>query len=63
MTDTLGLLIAVLMTVGSIQDRDAALPAMDLAMTKAPSIKRLYVDSAYAGTRAQELQEQHHILS
>jgi transposase len=60
-TDTLGLLIAVLITVGSVQDRDAALPAMDLGMAKAPSIKLLYVDSAYAGTCAQELQQRHQI--
>lgn len=54
-TDTLGLLIAVLITVGSVQDRDAALPAMDLAKTKAPGIKTLYVDGGYAGARAEEL--------
>lgn len=60
-TDTLGLLIAVLITTGSMQDRDAALPAMDLAMAKAPGIKMLYVDSGYAGRRAQELRERHQI--
>lgn len=60
-TDTLGLLIAVLITVGSVQDRDAALPAMDLATAKVPGIQMLYVDSGYAGTRAQEIQQRHHI--
>jgi transposase len=60
-TDTLGLLIAVLITAGSLQDRDAALPAMDLAMAKVPGIKMLYVDGGYAGRRTQELRERHQI--
>ncbi len=60
-TDTLGLLIAVVITVGSTQDRDAALPAMDLALAKVPGIQKAYVDSAYAGRRAQEIQEQRHV--
>jgi hypothetical protein len=60
-TDTLGLLIAVLITAGSMQDRDAALPAMNLAMAKAPSIQMLYVDGGYAGRSAQELRDRHQI--
>lgn len=60
-TDTLGLLVAVLITAASIQDRDAALPVMDLAMAKAPGIKMLYVDGGYAGMRAQELRQRHQI--
>lgn len=60
-TDTLGLLLAVLLTPASTQDRDAALPVVSLAMTKVPGIERLYVDAAYAGTRAAELRERHHI--
>lgn len=61
MTDTLGLLIAVLMTAGSIQDRDAALPAMDLAMAKAPGIKMLSGDAGDAGTSAQQIRERRQI--
>lgn len=60
-TDTLGLLVVVLITVGSMQDRDAALPAMDRAIAKVPGIQMLYVDGGYAGMRAQELRERHHI--
>ena len=60
-TDTLGLLIAVFITVGSVQDRDAALPIMDMAIAKAPGIKMLYADSAYAGKAAQDLQQRHQI--
>lgn len=60
-TDTLGLLIAVLITVASTQDRDAALPAVDLAKAKVPGLGLLYVDSAYAGVRAQEVADTHEI--
>jgi transposase len=58
-TDTLGLLVAVLITAASTQDRDAAMPAMDLAKAKVPGIQLLYVDSGYAGTRAQEIRQKH----
>lgn len=60
-TDTLGLLVAVLITSASTQDRDAALPAMDLAKAKAPGIQMLYVDSGYAGRRAEEIRQKHGI--
>lgn len=60
-TDTLGLLLAVLVTPASTQDRDAAIPVMDLAMAKVPGLKHLFVDAAYAGVRAAELRERHHI--
>lgn len=60
-TDTLGLLIAVLVTAASTQDRDAAMPAMELAKHKVPGIQKLYVDSGYAGQRARELRTQHQL--
>lgn len=60
-TDTLGLLVAVLVTVASTQDRDAAMPAMDLAKAKVPGIKMLYVDGAYAGARAEDIRKRHDI--
>jgi transposase len=60
-TDTLGLLVAVLITSASTQDRDAAMPAMDLAKAKVPGIQMLYVDSGYSGTRAQEIREKHQV--
>jgi transposase len=56
-TDTLGLLVAVLVTAASTQDRDAALPAMELATAKVPGIERVYVDGGYAGKRAQEIRD------
>lgn len=57
-TDTLGLLVAVWITPANMQDRDAALPAVNLAKTKAPGIKMLYVDGGYAGGRAEDIRQQ-----
>lgn len=58
-TDTLGLLLAVLVTGAGVQDRDAAMPVVDLAMAKVPGIQKLYVDGGYAGTRAREIRDKH----
>jgi len=60
-TDTLGLLVAVLVTVASIQDRDAALPTVNLALQKVPGIKKLYVDGGYAGRATADLRTHHAI--
>lgn len=60
-TDTLGLLIAVVVTVASVQDRDAAMPSVDLAKQKVPGIRMVYVDSGYAGARAREIREKYDI--
>jgi transposase len=58
-TDTLGLLVAVLVTAANVQDRDAAMAMMELATAKAPGIKMLYADSGYGGTRAEEIRQRH----
>lgn len=58
-TDTLGLLLAVLITPANIQDRDAAMPSMDLAKEKVPSLQMLYVDGGYAGRCAQAIRDAH----
>jgi len=60
-TDTLGLVLAVMVTAASVQDRDAALPVVELAKQKVPGLQKLYVDSAYAGQRARMIREQHHL--
>ncbi len=46
-TDTLGLVLAVLITAASVQDRDAADCAVALAKAKTPSVSKLYVDGGY----------------
>ena len=59
--DTLGLVLAVVVTAASVQDRDGAYPAMAQACAKYPTINRLFVDSAYAGTCAERLEASHDI--
>lgn len=60
-TDTLGLLLAVLVTVASTQDRDAALPTVDLAVHKVPGLQKLYVDGGYSGRATSALRKRHAI--
>jgi len=60
-TDTLGLLVAVLVTAASTQDRDAAIPVTDLALEKVPGLEILFADSGYAGKIRTEIREHHKI--
>jgi transposase len=60
-TDTLGLIIAVLITPASVQDRDAALPLVESAMNKVPGIQKIYVDGGYAGTCVDEIRRKYSI--
>lgn len=48
-TDTLGLLLAVLLTTANVQDRDAANPAIALAKAKYSTLAKVYVDGGYSG--------------
>jgi transposase len=58
--DTLGLLLAVVVTSAAVQDREAAPQALAQACKRtAGSIKVLWADSAYAGQCAQELERAH----
>ena len=59
MVDTLGLLLAVTVTSASVQDRDGAVAVVAQACAKLPTLKRLYVDGAYAGQFAQALHASH----
>jgi transposase len=60
-TDTLGLLIAVLVTTACTQDRDAASPLLQLAKAKAPTIRKVYVDAGYAGKATAQLRRDHDV--
>ena len=60
-TDTLGLLIAVLITAGSTQDRDAALPVLELAKKKVPGLEWLFVDGGYRGAPLAQIHERHQV--
>jgi putative transposase len=55
-TDFLGLLLAVLILPASIQDRDAALAAVQAAKAKQPSIEAVIADNAYSGQCAKTLE-------
>jgi len=60
-TDTLGLLLAVLITTANVQDRDAAEPAIDLAKGKYPTLAKVYADGGYAGKAARRVADKHDI--
>jgi len=54
-TDTLGLLLAVIVTAASTQDRDAGPAVLDAALSRYPTLAMVYVDQGYAGRGAEEL--------
>lgn len=56
-TDTLGLLLAVVITAASTQDRDAAPQVLDAALDRYPTLAMVYVDQGYAGRAVTELQK------
>ena len=58
-TDTLGLLLAVVIHSADIQDRDGAARAFAPAKQKYPSIQTVWVDAGYGGQCARELSEDH----
>jgi putative transposase len=47
--DTCGLLLAVLVTGGNVQDRDAARPLLWALRTGLPTVALVWADSDYAG--------------
>jgi transposase len=55
-TDTLGLLLVVVVTAASVQDRDGGVDALKLARKWYPELRHVFADGGYAGrlvTRAQ----------
>lgn len=62
LVDTLGLLLAVSVTAASVQDRDAAPPLVEQAMTKVPGLKKVYADTAYAGRCVETIEAAHPTL-
>lgn len=54
-TDTLGLLLAVVVTSASTQDRDAGPVVLDRALACYPTLAMVYVDQGYAGRAAVEM--------
>jgi len=56
-TDTLGLVLAVVITTADVQDRDGAEPAVAVAMAKYASLQKLYVDGGYSGRCTRQLRQ------
>ena len=57
-TDTTGLILAVIITAASVQDAHAAKPAMDAARVRYTNLKALFVDSVYQGKCAAQLRDE-----
>ena len=53
--DTIGLLLVVLVTSGSMQDRDAARPLLERATSLHSNLKKIWADGGYRGDRVQEV--------
>lgn len=60
-TDTLGLLLVVVVTVASLQDRDAAELVAGDAKRKVPTLAKLYVDNGYAGKCQEQIRRAHDV--
>jgi putative transposase len=58
-TDTLGLLLVVVVTVAGLQDRDAAELVAGDAKRKVPTLAKLYVDNGYAGKCQDQIRRAH----
>ena len=49
-TDTLGLLLAVFIHAADVQDRDGAMPTIEQAAAKYPTLETIYADGSYGGS-------------
>jgi putative transposase len=53
LVDTLGLLLLVWMTTADVQDRDATQAVLPMAAQQYPTLKKTWVDGAYAGPQVE----------
>lgn len=58
-TDTLGLILAVMITGANVQDRDAAEPVVAEAMDKYPTLKHGWADGGYGGKALDAIRANH----
>ncbi len=56
-TDTCGLVLAVCVLSGDVQDRDGAEPVFARAMDKYPNVSKVWADGGYAGECSRRLRE------
>lgn len=59
LTDTLGLLLVVVVQTASVQDRDGADEVVAAGMAKVPGLKKLFTDEGYAGKCKARLEHTH----
>jgi transposase len=59
LTDTLGLILAVLITGAAVQDRDGSHEVVAAGLRKHATVERIFVDSAYAGKCKRTLERDH----
>jgi transposase len=57
LVDVLGLILALVITPASVQDRDGAVPVIERAALEHSSIQKIWADGAYKGSVIQALQE------
>jgi len=55
--DVLGLVLAVVVTPASVQDRDGAVPVIKRAALEHSSLTKIWADGAYNGAVIDELRE------
>jgi len=57
LVDVLGLLLVVVITPASVQDRDGADPILREASREYPSVKKIWVDGTYTGGVVERIRE------
>lgn len=55
--DVLGLVLAVVITPASVQDRDGAVPVIERAALEHSELRKLWADSVYNGRQIEELEQ------
>lgn len=61
LVDVLGLILALVITPASVQDRDGAVPVVEQASLEHSSIQKIWADGAYNGRVLDDLQASTHI--
>lgn len=57
LVDVLGLIISIVITPASVQDRDGAVPVIEQAMLEHSNIRKIWTDGSYTGEVMQRLRE------
>ena len=61
LVDVLGLILAIVVTPASVQDRDGAVPVIERAALEHSQLQKIWVDGAYNGRVLDALEERTHI--